>query len=225
MHTVCAVPGGVTPHQLTFTIPEMLLDSPRLDHRIPDKLHVRMRLGIVGGGISGEAQQQQQRTTDELSIPALLENMPQQLSHMQIAKLLWLPNFCPLFILELRQFPDVAVQLHEVMSSLRSARNAEIVNDGPALLRLASATAKTASEASLRILPLSFCARSISYLNQRVPTRLWRNEQKERRLVHKQVAIKILWHMHACRPPPSFQARACVGPCSYVSRPSPHVAR
>ena len=54
MHTVCAVPGGVTPHQLTFTIPEMLLDSPRLDHRIPDKLHVRMRLGIVGGGISGD---------------------------------------------------------------------------------------------------------------------------------------------------------------------------
>ena len=179
----------------------------------------------VRGGISGEAQQQQQRTTDELSIPALLENMPQQLSHMQIAKLLWLPNFCPLFILELRQFPDVAVQLHEVMSSLRSARNAEIVNDGPALLRRASATAKTAREASLRILPLSVCARSISYLNQRVPTRVWRNEQKERRLVHKQVAIKILWHMHACRPPPSFQARACVGPCSYVSRPSPHVAR
>ena len=25
-----------------------------LDHRIPDKLHVRMRLGIVGGGISGD---------------------------------------------------------------------------------------------------------------------------------------------------------------------------
>ena len=44
---VCLVPGGLTPHQITFTIPTSLLDSPLEERASPGKLHVRVRLGVV----------------------------------------------------------------------------------------------------------------------------------------------------------------------------------
>eukprot|EP01043_Picozoa_sp_COSAG02_P007101 COSAG02_NODE_209_length_28965_cov_18.680143_4_plen_731_part_00 len=46
---VCLVPGGLTPHQITFTIPTSLLDSPAEEKASPGKLHVRVRLGAVHG--------------------------------------------------------------------------------------------------------------------------------------------------------------------------------
>lgn len=46
---VCLVPGGLTPHQITFTIPTSLLDNPGDEKASPGKLHVRVRLGAVHG--------------------------------------------------------------------------------------------------------------------------------------------------------------------------------
>lgn len=46
---VCLVPGGLTPHQITFTIPTSLLDSPGEEKASPGNLHVRVRLGAVHG--------------------------------------------------------------------------------------------------------------------------------------------------------------------------------
>ena len=46
---VCLVPGGLTPHRITFTIPTSLLDSPLEEKASPGKLHVRVRLGAVHG--------------------------------------------------------------------------------------------------------------------------------------------------------------------------------
>ena len=144
--------------------------------------------------------------SDELDVPALLANLPMQLSHAQLARLLWASNYHVLFIAELKQYAHIGTPMLELYESLRSQRRqVELLDDAAALLRVASTVATLAREQSLAVLPLSTVSRSISYLNQRVPSRVWAAERKQRRLVHKSVAIKILRLMLECRPPPAFE--------------------
>lgn len=53
-------------------------------------------------------------------------------------------------------------------------------------------------------IPFSIMARSISYFNQRVPTRVWRENQCGLRITHRDTAEKCLDAMLATEPPPPF---------------------
>lgn len=52
--------------------------------------------------------------------------------------------------------------------------------------------------------PFSVVARSVSYLNQRVPRRVWLNEQQDRRLAARESVTKVLRHMLVVAPECSF---------------------
>ena len=56
---------------------------------------------------------------------------------------------------------------------MRSRRRGELAEDRAALLRLAAVCAGLARERSQKIIPFSVAARSVSWLMQRVPKRVW----------------------------------------------------
>ena len=117
---------------------------------------------------------------------------------------------------------------------MRSRRRGELAEDRAALLRLAAVCAGLARERSQKIIPFSVAARSVSWLMQRVPKRVWavrllptpalfparspshrasvsrpvcfQDERKRKLLVHTNVCHRLLDEMLACRPPPTFQA-------------------
>lgn len=60
-----------------------------------------------------------------------------------------------------------------LVSSMRSRRVAELADDRAALLRLSTLCSTLARERSQKIIPFSVLARSISWLMQRVPNRVW----------------------------------------------------
>ena len=114
-----------------------------------------------------------QLRSTELAVPALLEQLPLQLSHAQLARLLWTTCYARIFVSELGQYSHVATRLHELYLTLRSSRQGELLADRATVIRLASNTAALAREQSERALPFSVVAKSISYLMQRVPIRVW----------------------------------------------------
>ena len=103
----------------------------------------------------------------------------------------------------------------DLFNRLRTSRQGDLANDAPALLRLSSMTASMSREMSRKILPFSIVAKSISWLMQRVPDRVWVSERKQRNLVSKSVATNVLDEMLLCRPPPSFEVHSQVG-CTYA---------
>ena len=144
--------------------------------------------------------------TEELRVPVLLANLPEQLSHKQLARLLW-TNLYPLIIAcELMQFARVSEPLMQMAESQRSKRQGEWSTDKNAVMRLSASATVLAREKSQRILPFSVVARSISYLMQRIPKRVWAVERKQRRILHTATIQKILDEMLLCRPPPAFEA-------------------
>ena len=147
----------------------------------------------AGAGCGDSAEVLQKKRSDELDVSELLLDLPEQLSHEQLARLLWLPNYTVIFILQLKQFSRISSELYRLYDSIRSSRGpADLLADRPRLLRLSTTVASVAREASQKTITFSTAARSISYLNQRVPTRVWNSEMRQRHLVHKEVAIKIL---------------------------------
>ena len=56
-------------------------------------------------------------------------------------------------------------------------------------------------EESTRTLPFSLVAKSISFLMQRVPVRIWTMERRQRQLLSVQVLRSILEKMVLCKPP------------------------
>ena len=148
--------------------------------------------------------------SEELSVPGLLERLPVYLSVEQHARLLWTTAYWTIFMLEIQQFISVGVAqpLLDLFSSIRSSRQGELVENGAALLRLSATVAATARERSRQIIPFSIVAKSISWLMQRVPNRVWNAELRLRRLVSKTYALKVLRAALLCRPPPSFKAHS-----------------
>eukprot|EP00966_Prymnesium_polylepis_P217154 5025655-Prymnesium_polylepis.1 len=55
--------------------------------------------------------------SDTLDLGALMDNMPRQLSHQQLARLLWTPDYWPISVLMLGQFSDTAESLAELFAS------------------------------------------------------------------------------------------------------------
>ena len=65
------------------------------------------------------------------------------------------------------------VPVMEMVAEMRSRRRGDLVEDRAALLRLGAVCSALARERSQKIIPLSVAARSVSWLMQRVPTRVW----------------------------------------------------
>ena len=115
----------------------------------------------------------QQFRSSELDVPSLLADLPEQLSHEQLARLLWTHAYQLIMLCELKQFEHVSQPVIELFDSLRSARRLELQADHGALLRLSTTVCGLARERSTKVLPFSVVAKSISYLMQRVPIRVW----------------------------------------------------
>ena len=130
-------------------------------------------------------------------MPQLLDNMPEQLSHAQLARLLWTTKFPLIMACELRQFSHVSKALFELYDSVRASTQGELQLDRGAMLRLTSTTAALARERSWRILPFSVVARSLSYLMQRVPVRVWAVERLHRCVL---AAAPIILYAHLTLP-------------------------
>ena len=135
-------------------------------------------------------------------VDELLCNLPRNLSTPQIARLLWTNRYSEIAVCSLRQYAGVSEQVGALFHSLRSNGAGEVSYDRASLVRLVSTTSALAREQSRKILPFIIVAKSISWLMQRTPNRIWRGERLERRLVHKSVCIGILEEMMRCRPGP-----------------------
>lgn len=141
---------------------------------------------------------------DDLSLSSLLQALPPRLSYAQLARLLWTTDYWHIFMLELQQHESIASRVLDTVVAVRTSRQGYVGDDTAAILRLSSAAAALARENSRKRLPFSIVAKSISWLMQRVPNRIWASERKQRRLVSKQVCIRILDEMTWCRPSPAF---------------------
>ena len=154
---------------------------------------------------AAEAHTLQQVHSQELDVPKLLEALPVYLSVAQLARLLWTTAYWKIFMLELQQFPEISAPMLVLFESIRTGRQGDLCTDQAALMRLSSSTAALAREHSRKIVPFSVVAKSISWLMQRVPHRVWRGELKLRRLVSKGYLLPVLDEMFDCRPPPLFE--------------------
>jgi len=131
--------------------------------------------------------------------------LPARLSLDDLAAMMWSNDYVVLFMNELQQYSEVAATVLELVASIRSHRRSALVEDRAALLRLAAVCSALARERSRKIIPLSVAARSISWLMQRVPSRVWADERRRKQIVHRAVCHKLLDRMLACRPSASFQ--------------------
>ena len=138
--------------------------------------------------------------SDTLDLGALMDNMPRQLSHQQLARLLWMPDYWPIFVLMLGQFSDTAESLAELFASVENARRRGHEVDRATMLRLMSTLASIVQgEESIRTLPFSLVAKSISFLMQQVPTPVWAIERKQRQLLSVGVLRSVLAEMVLCK--------------------------
>ena len=148
--------------------------------------------------------------SNELDVDALLTELPRQLSHAQLARLLWLNDYWPVFLLTLEQFSDVSQPMAAIVMQLRGRSRGE-VDRGTVLRLVASVASLVQGEESKRTLPFPLVAKSISFLMQRVPQRVWRVERKLRQLLSVGVLRSVLPLMVLCKPPPPWEI------CPFVS--------
>ena len=139
-----------------------------------------------------------------LDVDALLTELPRQLSHAQLARLLWAEDYWPIFLLTLGQFADVSAPMAALVAQLRDRSRGE-VGRGTVLRLVASVSSLVQGEQSKRTLPFPLVAKSISFLMQRVPTRVWVVERKLRQLLSVSVLRSVLAEMVLCRPLPMWE--------------------
>ena len=159
-----------------------------------------------GSGCAHRLALQQPRRSLELDVDALLHNLPRYLSDGQVARLLWTDSYAQIFVATLQQFAAVSEPLLELFESSRRA-HVPLIDDRRAMLRFVGMAAGLAREQSVKVMPLPVVIKAISWLMQRTPTRVWRCEQLERRIIHKEVAVRILSAMMECRPGPRFEVQ------------------
>ena len=153
---------------------------------------------------------------EELDIDALLTELPRQLSHAQLARLLWSEDYWPIFILTLSQFADVSAPMAAIVMHMRGRSRGE-VDRGTVLRLVASVASLVQGEESKRTLPFPLVAKSLSFMMQRVPKRVWRVEVKLRQLLSVGVLRSVLAEMVLCIPPPPYDVCGCVSFC-YVDQ-------
>ena len=71
--------------------------------------------------------------------------------------------------------------------------------------RLGDAAACLQRSKNVHIVPFKQAMKAISYLQRSVPTSVWAEERKARRIVGREYAEQLLRAMVSCRPPPAFE--------------------
>ena len=145
-----------------------------------------------GAATDGSTAPNEQQQLNIVPVAAL----PSRYSHAELAVLLWSTDYVGLLLHELIQYPDVAVRsltcerapsfdltlvrvpyvqesVIALVSGMRSRRACGLADDRAALLRLSTICSTLARERSQKIIPFSVVARALSWLMQRVPTRVW----------------------------------------------------
>jgi hypothetical protein len=79
-----------------------------------------------------------------------------------------------------------------LVSSMRSRRRLKLADDRAALIRMAAVSSSLARERSRKMIPFSVAARSLSWLMQRVPKRVWAVSQST-------CTYNSSWHLHDCQ--------------------------
>ena len=74
--------------------------------------------------------------SETIDVNELLEALPRQLTHGQLARLLWMEDYWPVFVLTLGQFADVSEPLAEIFMGVRGLRRADV--DRATVMRLVS---------------------------------------------------------------------------------------
>ena len=74
--------------------------------------------------------------SETIDVNELLEALPRQLTHGQLARLLWMEDYWPVFVLTLGQFADVSEPLAEIFMGVRDRRRADV--DRATVMRLVS---------------------------------------------------------------------------------------
>ena len=147
--------------------------------------------------------------SETIDVNELLEALPRQLTHGQLARLLWMEDYWPVFVLTLGQFADVSEPLAEIFMGVRGRRRADV--DRATVMRLVSSVVSVVQgEESKRTLPFPLVAKSISFLMQRVPTRVWTVERKQSQLLSTRPLRSVLAQMVTCKPPPLWEISALV---------------
>lgn len=124
---------------------------------------------------------------------------------------LWAPDFRPLIEAEALEAPVLRARVVELYSHQVSTYRARL-KDARLLARydaktermIRDETAVARRRRNQSDIPFSVDARSISYFNQRVPERVWKDNQKGLRIEHRDTCMKVLNAMMEVEPQPGF---------------------
>ena len=126
---------------------------------------------------------------------------PWRPSILEHAEKLWENDYIPSFIKTLRNHGDLTTTVGSMMGTstwnTHAGRDEEY--DRKKLVRLAATVADLSRERSVRIVPFFVLARSISFMMQRVPVRVWNQDRRLRRLVSQPYCRKVLASHHPPR--------------------------
>jgi hypothetical protein len=127
------------------------------------------------------------------------------------ARQLWQDDFTPLLELEAKETPELRAQVDELYGAQRSTYRARLKDtrlieryDIKQVRMVRDATALLRRRRNQLDLPFSVMARSLSWFNQRVPTRVWRDNQRSLRIVHRDSCMKLLDAMLEVEPQPPW---------------------
>jgi hypothetical protein len=130
---------------------------------------------------------------------------------LERARRLWACDYTPHVVQESLEHPELRAQVLEVFEKQTSSWRSRL-KDEDAIRRYEDKTERmirdTVAIARRRRnqldIPFSVFARSISYFNQRVPTRIWREQLKSMRIVSRNTVMNMLNFMMEVEPKPPF---------------------
>jgi hypothetical protein len=130
------------------------------------------------------------------------------------ARTLWRGDYDPLLVQESLEQPELRSQVSAVFNAqLNTYRSQLTARNNEDLMRRYDAKTERMIRDTVAVarrrrnqsdIPFSVLARSISDFNQRVPFRVWRDQQKSLRIVSRETVLKLLHVMMEVEPRPPF---------------------
>ena len=145
---------------------------------------------------------------------------------LERGRMLWSSNYAPLLEKETLEVPELWAQVTDVyagqLSSYRKRLGVDMAlkYDAKTAVMVRDTVATLRRRKNKDDIPFSIMARSLSYFNQRVPTRVWREQQKSQRIVHRDTCQKLLDAMLETEPEPPWVINKhvsvfCVDQCNH----------
>ena len=145
---------------------------------------------------------------------------PRRTSIAEHAEMLWENDYIPSFLETLHNHGHLTTTVGAMMgtSTWNTHTGRDNEYDRKKLIRLAATVADLSRERSVRIVPFFVLARSISFMMQRVPVRVWNQDRRLRRLVSQPYCRKVLvlashTHTHTTHHPPPTNHQPQVQTC------------